>query len=104
MKKHGLRWALGVIFLTMVAGLALDSPACAQEGQGKYIAEATKGLAKLVDAANRDGFVLQPNSFSIGGAWLTKNEEVWVPLYTVPLTAGKDFRFNAAGDGDTRDL
>jgi hypothetical protein len=104
MRKQGLRLALGVFFTTMLTGLAADNPAVAQDGQGKYITEATVRLIKLVDSANRDGYALQTNSFSIGGGWLKQSQDTWVPLYTVPLIGGKEYRFLGAGDADTRDL
>lgn len=78
--------------------------ACAQEGQGKYITEATVRLIKQVDTANAAGFKLQDNTFSIGGGWLKKSTTTWIPLYTVQLNAGKDYRFLASGDADAKDV
>lgn len=100
MKKQGVRWAVTVCLALFLA----TGTAQAQEGQGKYITEATIRLSKMVDAANRDGFMLSTNLFSIGGGWLKQDAANWVPLFTVQLDAGKDYRFLASGDADTKDL
>ena len=96
------QFALGVCLASLFAVLASESRASAQ--QGKYITEATVRLTKLVNAANSSGYELQNNSFSIGGGWLKQSQSDWIALYTVPLTAGKTYRFIAAGDSDARDV
>ncbi|MBI2806328.1 MAG: hypothetical protein HYX68_15220 [Planctomycetes bacterium] len=72
--------------------------------QGKYITEATVELIKMVNTANGAGYKLQDNSFSIGGGWLRQSASTWVPLYTVQLQGGRDYRFLASGDADARDV
>src|SRR5438094_2133978 len=86
-------------FLTLSAG---TSRVDAQEGQGVYVTQAAARLTKLIDAGNKAGYGLQDNSFSIGGGWLKQDASNWVALYTVQLTAGKKYRFLAAGDSDAR--
>lgn len=76
----------------------------AQEGQGKYITDASIRLTRLVAAANKDGYTLQDNSFSIGGGWLKQSKERWIPLYSLKLEEGKKYRFIAAGDEDAKDV
>lgn len=76
----------------------------AQGGQGKYVSEAAARMTKLVDAANKSGYALQDNSFSIGGGWLKQSKTDWVSLYTIKLAAGTGYRFLAAGDFDARDV
>jgi hypothetical protein len=96
---------LGIGLASLVAVFGVESRASAQEeSQGKYITEATVRLTKLVAKANKDGYKLQDNTFSIGGGWLKQSTEVWVPLYTVQLEAGKKYRFLAAGDADAKDV
>ena len=89
---------------SILAFLVLPLAASAQEGQGKYVAEAAIRLTKLVGTANQQGYGLQDSTFSVGGAWLKHSKETWVPLYTVKLEEGKKYRFIAAGDGDAKDV
>lgn len=96
-------FALGVCLASLWTLLGVQH-ASAQEGQGKYVTEATVRLIKLIDASNKGGFTLQDNSFSIGGGWLKQSTETWVPLYTVQLTGGKKYRFLASGDADAKDV
>ena len=84
--------------------LSANAKVAAQEGQGKYITEATVRLIKLVDAGNKDGFLLKDNSFSIGGGWLKQSQNEWVALFTLDLTAGRTYRFLGAGDNDAKDV
>ncbi len=97
-----LRFTLGICIASVIALVASANQASAQ--QGKFITEASARLSKLVDAANGAGYTLQDNSFSIGGGWLKQSASNWVPLYTVQLTAGKKYRFLAAGDVDAKDV
>ena len=76
----------------------------AQEGRSVYVRQASTRLAKLMDDAERDKFILPANAFSIGGGWLNQSTDQWIPLFTVQLTEGKAYRFLAAGDNDTNDL
>lgn len=96
------RFALSVCLLSGLALLASDHRASAQ--QGKYITQAAERLTKLVDKANKDGFALTDNNFSIGGGWLKKDQTKWVALYTLKLNEGTKYRFLAAGDGDAKDV
>ena len=96
-----LRFSLGVCVATVLALVVGTNQASAQ--QGAYITQASARLAKLVDKGNSDGYKLQNNSFSVGGGWLKKSDE-WVGIYTVQLTAGKQYRFLASGDNDARDV
>ena len=94
-----------LLFIAALAGMLtiLDSrPANAQ--QGKYITEATVRLSKLVDAANKAGYSLQDNSFSIGGGWIQQSRDRWVAIFTVELQEGTKYRFLAAGDVDAQDV
>ena len=88
-----------------LAGLLAFSVGAAnvQAQQGKYVTEASVRLVKLIDAANGNGFKLHDNTFSIGGGWLKKTK-TFTPLFSVPLTGGKQYRFLAAGDADARDV
>ena len=91
-------------FVFALAMLFLATNLQAQELlQGKYVNSASARLTRLVDAANKDGYKLSNNSFSIGGGWLKQNTD-WTPLYTIELQAGKEYRFVAVGDMDARDV
>jgi len=87
-----------------LAVFASASRGSAQEGQGKYITEASVRLTRLISTANKDGYQLQENSFSIGGGWLKQSKETWVPIYKVSLEEGKQYRFLAARDEDAKDV
>lgn len=99
--RGSLTLGLCLASLFLVAGPQRVS---AQEGQGKYITQASKRLTTLIDKANEKGYSLTDNNFSIGGGWLKQSTTKWVPLYTIKLTAGKKYRFIAAGDGDAKDV
>ena len=96
------RYALGVCLVSVLSVLATENRAAAQ--QGVYITQASARLTKLIDASNKDGYVLKDNAFSIGGGWIKQSKEKWVPMYTVQLVAGKQYRFLAAGDNDAKDV
>jgi hypothetical protein len=96
-----VRLALIVVLAGVAALVVGENRASAQ--QGPYITQASERLGKLVDKGNKNGFTLQKNSFSIGGGWLKKSKE-WVPIYSVELKAGKEYRFLAAGDDDAKDV
>ncbi len=108
MKQRMLSWngqfVLGACLASLLMLVGAHNRAAAQDGQGKYITESTVRLIKLVNAANKAGYALQDNSFSIGGGWLKQGKDNWVGLYTVQLTAGKSYRFLAAGDADAKDV
>ena len=93
---------LGVFALA--ATLAFGSMSRAQEGQGRFVTQASARLVKLINSANAGGFNLADNSFSIGGGWLKQSQANWVPMFTVELQAGKQYRFLAAGDADAKDV
>ena len=95
------RIVAGACLLTVLVGAGR---ADAQQGQGVYVTQAAARLTKLIDAANKDGYHLRDNSFSIGGGWLKQSQTEWIALYTVQLTGGKEYRFLAAGDNDARDV
>ena len=90
------------VVLAVVFGLLMAGYAEAQ--QGKYVNSASARLVKLVDQANKDGYKLQNDGFSIGGGWLKQGTNNWVPLFTTTLTAGKEYRIVAAGDMDAKDV
>jgi len=92
-----------VCVASVVGVLATSSRAPAQE-QGKYVTEATVRLIKLMNAANKQGYALKEDDFSIGGGWLKQSTEKWIPLYTIQLQEGKKYRFLAAGDADAKDV
>jgi len=93
--------ALLASFCFAVVGV---NPADAQKGQGKYVAQASESLVKLIAQANSDGYSLHSDKFSIGGGWIKQGEDHWVSLYTLNLTAGKKYRFLGAGDFDAKDV
>ena len=95
---------LGVCLAALLAVLGSTSRVSAQNGQGKFVTEASAALIKLIDVSNTQGYTLENDLFSIGGGWLRQSQTNWVPLYTINLQAGKQYRFLAAGDGDTIDL
>jgi hypothetical protein len=97
-------FALGVCLVSLLTVLAAEERAAAQEGQGVYITQASARLTKLIDSSNKVGYSLQNNSFSIGGGWLKQSKTDWIALYTLNLTAGKKYRFLAAGDNDAKDV
>jgi hypothetical protein len=96
--------------LLCISGLALacwmapgvESRTVVQQGQGKYLTQASAALEKLMDDAA--GYKLLNNALSIGGGWMTQGADNWVSVFTIKLEEGKDYRFLAAGDKDTVDL
>ncbi len=104
--RHGRRapLALGALMLGSLLLLGPGDGARAQQGQGRYLTEATTRLSKLITRANIDGYIFQNNSFSIGGGWLQQGENNWVPLYTIDLQGGRRYRFLASGDFDAKDV
>ena len=96
------RFALVVCLASVMTVFVSENRASAQ--QGKYVTEAAARLTKLVDTSNKAGYTLNDNTFSIGGGWLKQSKKDWIPLYTIPLTAGKSYRFIAAGDADAKDV
>jgi hypothetical protein len=99
-----LRPASVLVLGALASVLALPAATPAQEGQGKYVAEASVRLTRLITTANKDGFKLQEDAFSFGGAWLKQGKKNWVTLYTVDLQEGMSYRFIAAGDDDALDV
>ena len=85
------------VFLACVVLTPASNRATAQEGQGKYLTEASAALIKLVNASNKQGYKLPDNAFSVGGGWLKQGANNWVGLFTVELQAGRQYRFLAAG-------
>ncbi|MCI0683395.1 MAG: hypothetical protein L0Y71_14925 [Gemmataceae bacterium] len=110
MKDQGLfSWGLArraALVVTVAASFVLAGAgrASAQEGQGKYVTQAAARLVNLIDKANREGYKLHDNVFSIGGGWLKQDENNWVALFTVELKAGAQYRFLGAGDNDAKDV
>ena len=99
-----VQFVLGVGLASVLAMLSGVSPAGAQEAQGVFITQAASRLTKLIDSANKDGYHLKDNSFSIGGGWIKQSKKDWIALYKVQLTGGKEYRFLAAGDKDAKDV
>ncbi len=97
-------FALGVCLIGLLTALAAEERAAAQESQGVYITQASARITKLIDEGNKAGYALQDNSFSIGGGWIKQSKKDWVALYTLNLTAGRKYRFLAAGDNDAKDV
>jgi hypothetical protein len=93
---------LTICVATVLALLISTSRADAQ--QGKYVEQSATNLVKLINAANADGYKLRDNSFSIGGGWLKQSTSEWIKTYTIPLKAGTQYRFLAAGDNDAKDV
>ena len=90
--------------MTLAAVSIMHTRAEAQEGQAKFVTEASIRLTRLVATSNKDGYTLQDNSFSIGGGWLKQSKEKWVPLYSLKLVEGKKYLLIAAGDEDAKDV
>ncbi len=102
-QRFSMRGVL-VVCVASVAVLAGAGRGVAQEGQGVFITQASARLTKLVDTGNKKGYQLHNNSFSIGGGWLKQSAEKWVVLYSIQLTADKEYVFLAAGDNDAKDV
>lgn len=101
-KSLRAQWVvIGIFPAFLLALLADPRDAGAQTKQGKYLTQASTRLAALVDAGNKAGYTLYSNSFTLGGGWLKKSDE-WAVSYPVELTAGKKYRFLAAGDDDAK--
>ncbi len=98
------RFVLGAVLMSTLVVLSPGNSATAQQGQGQYVTQAAARLGKLIVRANQDGYVLQDNNFSIGGGWLKQSKTDWIPLYTLTLQAGRNYRFIAAGDADAKDV
>ncbi len=98
------RFALGAAVILAMAAVLPGETARAQQGQGQYLTEASSRLGKLIARANKDGYSLYNNQFSVGGGWLRQGQNNWVSLYTITLEAGKSYRLMAAGDADARDV
>src|SRR5262245_7781912 len=103
MSFHGLRTFL--VPLSFALLLPITGTGLAQnKAPGKYVKDASDRLAKMIDTAAADHYEFPLNSFSYGGAFLKKDANAWVPIFTVQLLAGRSYIFLAAGDTDTRDL
>jgi len=97
-----LAFALGVcVAALMVTGAG--NRATAQQGQGKYVVQATERLANLIGKGNADKYKLTTNRFSLGGGWLNQGTK-WESLFSITLEAGKQYRLLAAGDNDAEDV
>jgi hypothetical protein len=90
-------WLMGILTI-----LILPLPAGAQDGQGKYVTQASVRLIRLIGTANQQGYRLHHDALSVGGGWLKKSTDSWVSLYTAKLEAGRHYRFIAAGDKEAR--
>jgi hypothetical protein len=93
-----------MLFASLPLAAAIANAPTAHADQGKYITSASARLTKLIDLSNAVGYKLQNDSFSIGGGWLKQSASNWVNLYTITLTKGRDYRFLAAGDQDSKDV
>lgn len=102
-RRYG-RHILAVSVAGVLCALAGGSTATAQQGQGSYVTEAADRLSKLITQSNQAGYRLSDNNFSIGGGWLRQSQTNWVPLFTVTLNQGRQYRLLAAGDHDARDV
>ncbi len=103
--KQGKPFGLvGVCLAALLFAPGAQGRAVAQAGQGKFVTEASVALIKLIDVSNTQGFSLENDQFSIGGSWLRQSQANWIPLYTINLVGGKQYRFLGAGDADTTDL
>ncbi len=97
-----LRFTFGVCVASLLALAAGGTRASAQ--QGPYVTQTAARLSKLINDANKAGYSLHDNSFSIGGGWLKQSQSNWIHLYTIELKAGTKYRFLAAGDNDAKDV
>ncbi|MSU79827.1 MAG: hypothetical protein EXS16_17285 [Gemmataceae bacterium] len=105
-KLMSMRWsfAVGVCLVSLFAVFTNENAHGQETGQGKYITEATARLTKHVDTANKNGYNLTANEFSIGGGWLKQSTTKWIPIFSMQLNSGKRYRFIAAGDADAKDV
>jgi hypothetical protein len=103
LSSHG-RFAFSVALASVLSFFVIGNRADAQQNQGVFVAQASARLTELVNAANKAGYALEDDSFSVGGGWVKQSTKNWVPLFTVQLTAGKEYRFLAAGDNDALDV
>lgn len=102
LKANHMRSAMVIGLISAAALVVAANRAHAQ--QGKWVTQASGRLSKLIDAANKDGYELQNNAFSLGGGWLKKTQNDWIPLYSVQLKTGKKYRFLASGDSNALDV
>lgn len=91
-----------IVFASAIGMLLMTQMAEAQ--QGKYVNSASARMVKLIDQANKEGFKLQNNGFSIGGGWLQQGTDNWVSIVTTTLNAGSTYRVVAVGDMDAKDV
>lgn len=91
-----------VLAIVVIFGFAAEGSS--QQAPGTYIKEAANRLADLVNTAAKQGFSVQSNAFSTGGAMIKKDANRWIPIYTVQLTEGRAYVLLAAGDNDAKDL
>ena len=96
--------AFGALLVALVATFGSGAQVTGQEHQGKYVVEASERLSKIVQRGNADGYKLTDNNFSIGGGWLKQSQKDWVPLFTITLDQGREYRMLAAGDNDAKDV
>jgi hypothetical protein len=99
-----LQFRMAVVLMAALTLLAGPQRTAAQgEGQGGYIVQAAQRLQKLTDTANKEGFKLDDNKFSMGGGWLNQGE-AWINLFNLNFKAGRTYRVIVAGDNDARDV
>jgi len=103
-KRLGSTLPFGIVLASVLTLLTSAGGAGAQEGQGKYVTQASKRLVNLIGKANSEGFKLQDNKTSIGGGWLKKGDDNWVTVFSIVLEKDKAYRFLAAGDDDAMDV
>jgi hypothetical protein len=102
-RMMGGRFALAALVVGTLIVTAPGNPASGQS-QGDYVIQASNRLNKLITRANKEGYQLDENKFSIGGGWLTQGSDNWVSLFTITVKAGARYRFLASGDNDARDV
>lgn len=94
----------GVSCVCVLAVLATTAGTAYSQGPGKYVKDASDRLGAMLDKAAKEGYSFPQNVFGFGGAFLKKDTNAWVPVYTVQLMEGRTYIFLAAGDNDTKDL
>jgi hypothetical protein len=88
--------------LSLILLVPLTFPPAPASAQGKYMAQATQRVGKLVDDASDTGYKLFSASF--GGGILRQGEDNWVALFSQSLESSLEYLVLASGDDDARDV
>src|SRR5258708_7074765 len=89
--------------------LLVAGPVAAQGDVATYSKEAMDDLRTSLTKAAKDGFAMEPATVTTFGGWLPRGrgqgDERWHPMLVLTnLEQGRQYRFMASGDDDTKDL